>query len=510
MISPPGFKAIKGLGLHSQNPPIGLAYIAAMLKKNSRNYKVIDMAGLAIDRVTPYHLKKNVYLQGLSIDQAIAMIPEKTGVVGLSCMFSMQWPIIVELTQEIRKRLPRALIVAGGEHVTALPEFCLQHSELNAVVMGEGEFIFLRLINAFLSDSSLSDIPGLAFKDNLSGGIVLNHRDRRIDNLDSIPWPDWDSIPMETYIRADLQNGVNRGRSMPIVATRGCPFRCTFCSNRKMWGSKYRARNPEDVVAEMKSYVEKYQVTNFNFQDLTAFVNKKWVLKLSDEILKQGLCITWQLPSGTRIESFDEEVARSIYRSGCRNIAFAPESASPQILRDVKKELDAEQMKKAIRAAVTSKLNLSCFFVVGFPTETRHTLKTTLSYVRRLARLGVADIGVTQFVPYPGSELFEEFLREGKIVIDNEFLLSPFDFYVRSNRCYADEFTSHELYRWQLKLLANFYLFSILYHPLKALSCIAKAVFLRKEETRYAKFITDVLYRRVGMFIKSKRSHSFH
>lgn len=420
-------------------------------------------------------------------------------------MFSVQWPIITELTNLIRRKYPDIYMVAGGEQVTAIPEYSLQSSSLDAVVLGEGEKIFPALIEAIRSSKNLSNIRGIAFKDKAEKRIIINSREERISDLDSIPWPDWTSIPIENYINADLQNGVNRGRSMPIVATRGCPFQCTFCSNRKMWESLFRTRDPKDVVQEMKSYIEKYKIENFNFQDLTAFVNKKQVLALSKEILNHGLKITWQLPSGTRIESFDSEVARAAYESGCRNIAFAPESASPEILKSVKKDVDLQDIERAIKAALKSRMNLSCFFIVGFPSESKDTLNMNLKYVRKLARLGVTDIGVAQFVPYPGSELFDELLQGGKIVINDEYLLSTMNFYLKADRSYAKLLSPEKIYRWQLKLLINFYLYSFLFYPLKSISNILNALLFKKEETRYTKFITDVIYRRSRILLRERK-----
>ena len=500
LINPPGIKAIKSLGLNSPNPPIGLAYIAGVLNKSGYRYKVIDMAGEALNQVYPYEKRTDLFIQGLTIEEALSRIPMDTDIIGISCMFGVQWPIISELTKRIRMNFPAVFMVAGGEQVTALPEFSLLDSALNAVVMGEGEKIFPVLINAVRQGESLSEIRGIAFQDGTTNSIAVHPREDRIKDLDSIPWPDWSSIPIENYIDADLQNGVNRGRSMPIISSRGCPFKCTFCSNSRMWNSKFNARNPYDVVSEMKDYIDRYRIENFNFQDLTAFVEKKKVMILAQEIVRQKLNITWQLPSGTRIERFDDEVAKAVYESGCRNIAFAPESASPEILKSVKKQVNLDHMERAIKIAVANKINLACFIVVGFPSESAETLRLTLKYVRYLARLGVTDIGVSQFVPYPGSELFSELQESGIIELNNDYLLSTMNFYLKGNHSFARDLSPKEIYRWQLRLLVNFYFTSFLFFPIKTIKNILNALFFKKEETRYAKFITDVVYRRSRIF----------
>ncbi len=349
LINLPGIKAINSLGLHSPNPPIGLAYIAAMLKEKGYTYKVIDMAGEAPDQIVTLKGRRTYYIQGLSLEQALSKIPENADIVGFSCTFSPHWPLLRDLAEKIRRRFPGIILIAGGEHISALPEFSLQNSELDCVVIGEGELTFPELIRALRNKEDLKNINGIAFKDRASASVAVNAKEKRVDDLDSLPWPDWDNFPLENYIKLDLQNGVNRGRSMPIVSTRGCPFRCSFCSNVKMWGGIYKVRNPADVVSEMESYIRKWRIVNFNFQDLTAFVDKKWILKLSQEIISRGLNISWQLPSGIRIENFDEEVAAAVTRAGCRNMAFAPESASEVIRSAVKKDVHLRQMEKAIK-----------------------------------------------------------------------------------------------------------------------------------------------------------------
>ena len=504
LVNLPGIKAINSLGLHSPNPPVGLAYIAAVLRKNGYAYKVIDMAGEALNQIASFKKKKSCYIQGLSIEQCLSRIPENTDIIGVSCMFSPHWPILRDLTDKIRIQFPNIFMVAGGEHVTALPEFSLQNSKLDAIILGEGELIFPSLIKAFRNNEDFQHIKGLAFKDRTTGKMVVNMNEQRIADLDSIPWPDWDNFPIEKYIESDFQNGVNRGRSMPIVATRGCPHRCSFCSNMKMWAGIYKVRNPADVVSEMENYMKKWEIVNFNFQDLTAFLSKQWILKLSGEIVSRGLHISWQLPSGIRAENFDNEVALSVYKAGCKNMAFAPESASSEILASVKKDVDLEQIEKAIKVAVANDINLSCFLVIGFPLETIETLRMALKFVKKLAYLGVSDIGLAQFVPYPGSELFDQLLKSGQIKLDDEFFLSPMEFYLKTSRCYAKNLTSKQLYDWQIKILVNFYLLSFFCRPLKTFRNIIKALLFRKEETRYAKFITDIIYRRTNILIKSK------
>jgi anaerobic magnesium-protoporphyrin IX monomethyl ester cyclase len=209
--------------------------------------------------------------------------------------------------------------------------------------------------------------------------------------------------------------------------------------------------------------------------------------------LRRKLNITWQLPSGTRSEAIDYEVAMFMFRSGCRNLAYAPETGSDRIRKIVKKRVKLDAMLESIDASLRAGLSLSCFFVIGFPDDTDETLAETLELVKELTGRGLHDIGVAKFVPYPGSELFERFLNEGRIRLDDEYFLS-LDAYAEGKHTasFCDALTSAQLHRWQLRLLSNFYARSIVRYPRRAVSNAWAVLSTGHEETRYAKMIRDV------------------
>src|SRR6476620_3967712 len=124
---------------------------------------------------------------------------------------------------------------------------------------------------------------------------------------------------------------------MPMIATRGCPYQCTFCSNPEMWTTRWYAREPGKVLDEIQLYMDKYAATNFDFYDLTAIVKRSWIIQFTNEILTRKMKFTWQLPSGTRSEAIDDEVSRLLYASVCWNMSSAPESGSPEVLKRIKK-----------------------------------------------------------------------------------------------------------------------------------------------------------------------------
>ncbi len=492
LINPPGLKLLSGLQMHTPNPPLGLAYIAGAIKDAGLPYTVIDGTGEALDAISRYPGRADLMVQGLSFEEIARRIPERTRVIGLSCMFSALWPLTRDLAARIRARFPDAILVLGGEHATAVPELVLRTSPFDIVVLGEGEETLVRLVRAVSDGRHWQDLPGIAC---LAGGAFRNNglsaRNRKIDDL---AWPDWDSFPIEQYIARHQMNGSNLGRSMPLLSTRGCPYQCTFCSSPHMWTTRYIPRDPVQVVDEIEAYKTRYNVVNVDFQDLTAVVKRRWVVAFCRELIGRKLDVTWQMPSGTRCEIFDEEVADLLYRSGCRALAFAPESGSPEILAKIKKQVSLDHMLAAMRVAVRRGFRLSCFMVIGLPDDSPATLRQSLRLVRRMALLGVHDVAITKFVPYPGSELFKRLQREGRIALDDEFFLSPMDFYTRRSPSYSAHVSTNALYVMMLWMFVNFYVISFACRPFRTARILLKALVTGTEETRFAKWLNDVLF----------------
>lgn len=494
LISPPGFKSFSGLQTHDPNPSLGLAYIAGALKAAGLSYTVIDAAGSALDQIRTYTPRPDFMVQGLLPEEIAHRLPRETRIVGITCLFSSLWPIVREIARIVRQARPGVLLVLGGEHGTAVPEYSLRDSVFDVIVLGEGEVTAVELFRRHLGGQSYTDLPGIAYLDAESRFVAtgLSPRQREIDE---IALPDWDSFPIEEYIGKNQQNGLNMGRSMPILATRGCPYECTFCSNPTMWTKRYVMRSAGKVVDEIELYVRKYHVSNVDLQDLTAVVNRHWALEFSQELIKRGVNVTWQMPSGTRSEVFDAEVSDLLYRSGCRALSFAPETGSPELLELTKKRVDLERMLQAMRIAVRRGFSLSCFLVIGFPGETRETLNATLRLVRRMAVLGIHEISIGKFVPYPGSALFRRALADGQVQLDDNFFITPMDMFSKKAPSFCD-LPAAKLYRWMIWLYANFFFISFALRPFRSLRILLKAVLTGREETRYAKWLVDRLHTR--------------
>ncbi len=494
LINPPGFKSLSGLQTHAPNPPLGLAYVAGALKAAALPYRVIDAAGEALHQIRVYPERPDFMVQGLLPDEVIDRVPAGTRAIGITCLFSSLWPIVRDLAARARDRFPDATLVLGGEHGTAVPEYVLQTSAFDVVVLGEGEETAVALFGAICDGRSYRDVPGLAYTDG--SRVVNTGLSPRKKQVDEIAWPDWDTFPIEAYIAGDQMNGLNMGRSMPLLATRGCPYQCTFCSSPSMWTQRYIPRAPAAVADEIAFYRQTYRIENVDFQDLTAIVNRTWALEFARELVSRDLGVTWQMPSGTRSEVFDDEVTDWLYRSGCRALSFAPESGDPAMLARIKKQVDLDHMIAAIRSTVRQGFSLSCFFVIGFPDETRGSLRATLRLIRRLAVLGLDEVSVAKFVPYPGSAMFRRLVAEGRIALNDEFFIAPMDMFSAKSRSYCDAVSSRRLYWTMMWMYVNFFAIAFVCRPLRPLRIIAKALLTGHEESRYAKWLLDRLFTR--------------
>jgi radical SAM superfamily enzyme YgiQ (UPF0313 family) len=259
----------------------------------------------------------------------------------------------------------------------------------------------------------MAEVKGLCFRRN--GSFVKTPPRKRIRDVDNIPWPAWDRLPLESYLASSYGMGVSQGRNMPMLATRGCPYQCTFCSNPIMYDQRYYMREPEDIIREIIHYVATYQATFIEFYDLTAIIRKDWIVKFCRLYIANNLSVGWSLPSGTRSEALDAETLSLLYRTNCRYLVYAPESGSPETLKDIKKQVKLDRLTDSVKAAVDLGINTRCNLIIGFPKETRKQVFQTLRFQARLAWLGVDDAPIYMFSPYPGSALFEYLRSTGRI-----------------------------------------------------------------------------------------------
>ena len=405
--------------------PLGLAYVAGVLEKAGYKTKIIDATGEQ-KPVKIIRSKDNLYnFQGLTSKEILDKIDPNTFILGISLMFSQEWPAHKSLIKEIKKKYPKIIVVAGGEHSSAIPEYVLNDCpSIDYVIRGEGEFSMLEFTYNKFTGKNVNNIPGINFIDN-ENKFVDNGSSKRIKHIDTIPRPAWHLLKPQNYFTDFFTIGLAKGklRSMPILATRGCPYQCTFCSSPTMWTTRYIMRDPKEIVDEIKWLIKEYEANDFEFFDLTAIIKKNWILEFCNELKKREINnITWQLPIGTRIEALDEETLKALYDSGCAYICYAPESGSQKSLNIIKKRIKIDRLIESIKTAVKIGHTVKLNFIIGFPHETLiDCLKSVFFGIYCSLRFGVSDVIYSMFSPYPGSELYEKLKKEKKLNIDDNY-----------------------------------------------------------------------------------------
>jgi anaerobic magnesium-protoporphyrin IX monomethyl ester cyclase len=461
-------------------PPIGLAYLSGALIRHGFKVTTIDAIGEDHNNIT---IEDGYIFIGLSIEDSIKRIPVDSDVVGISCMFTQDWPFSIQLIKAIRNAFPKTTIIAGGEHITALAEQSLKDSpEIDFCVLGEGEETIVEFMKAYENGGNYESVNGIAYIKN--NKYVLNSPRQRISDIDSIARPSWDLFNIETYINSENSHGVFRGRTMPLIATRGCPYECTFCSNPIMYGKTYVYRDVDDVLDEIEDYQKLYKADNIDFYDLTMIIKKDWVIQFCKRIIERELTFTWQLPSGTRSEVIDNEVARWLYKTGCRNITYAPESGSVETLKLIKKKVKKDRLLKSIKCALKNNIKVKCNIIIGFPHEKSKNIYETLKFTWLLALIGVHDVPFYIFSPYPGSALFEQIkdkhYPEGLNKKYYKSLLSYMDLSINSAFC--EHLSPSKLNTFRILGMSSFYILSFIIRPIRVFNLI-KNILSQKSDT---------------------------
>ena len=453
----------------SLTPPIGLAYIAAALREAGHEVVIID--GIGEKPLQSVPIAYNLVLRGLTFAEICARIPKDAGLIGVSGMFSSEWIHIREMINQISAAHPSIPMVAGGEHFTAEPAVSMKQCPgLSVCVLGEGEETIVEVAAALEKRGDLKLVKGLALRD---GDGVLHTGERpRIRSVDAIAKPAWDLIPLKAYWENSLSYGVNRGMSMPMLASRGCPYQCTFCSNPVMWTTRWIARTPTLVLDEIEDYVKRFGISNVDFYDLTAIVKRDWILEFSKGLVARKLGITWQLPSGTRSEAIDAEVSKWLYASGCRNMNYAPESGSAASLERMKKKVSIPKLTASLRDAVKAGLNVKINIIIGMPDDTHLDTWKTLWFLVKMSWHGAHDVSVGAFSPYPGSELYARLVKEGKIKHDDEYFSKLAYVDITETVSYTDFISSRWLRIYNWLGFAVFYGSNYLFRPSRFLKTL--------------------------------------
>lgn len=398
-------------------PPLGLAYIAACLEKDY-TVKIVDAACEGWEKERKED--DNYITYGLTFEEIKELILDfKPDVIGVSCLYSMQYKNAHKVCAIAKEADNAIFTIMGGAHPTSLPAATLQDSNVDAVILGEGDFTTRELLEALRKRAPLQSIDGLAYRDN--GRIVINPKTRFIQDLDQIPLPARHLLNMKKYFKINLPHGVSTRFSpnTPVITSRGCPANCIFCSIHCIWGRQYRARSVENIIAELKYLKDEFAVKEIQFEDDNLTFDKKRAAELFDRMIEEKLGLAWTTPNGVAMWSLDKELLLKMKQSGCYRLCLAIESGDQEFLsKTIKKPLNLEKVKELLRWINEYKFETDAFFVVGFPGETKEQLKNTFEFA---ARLKVDNVTFYLATPYPGTELYNTSKEKGLLGKDFSF-----------------------------------------------------------------------------------------
>ena len=465
-------------------PPIGLAYLAGYLISKNLSVSIIDSIGEGLDKRNKLEKYAGFYSHGLSDIEIMQRIPKDTDLIGFQAMFSGEWPPNRDLLLKIKKNFPKAIIVLGGEHSSALPEFIFKDCPVvDYIIHGEGERSFFNLIDGLNNKVKSENINGVSFLNSEKKYTLGNSKDR-IKDLDEIPWPHWPEGMLERYWTAGKSHGVLTERDMPMIASRGCPYQCTFCSNPQMWTTRYILRDPYEVIKEIKFYKEKYNITSVQFYDLTAITKKSWILEFTKELLKQKFKIFWSLPAGTRSEVLDNETLDLVKRSGCHYLVYAPESGSQRTLDKVKKRITIQKITESMYIAKKVGLTLRANLILGFPGEKRVDVIKTIIYGWKISFNGIDEVAYFLFSAYPGSEIFNNLLKDRKVFLNDDYFLELTSLNGKFNtldpKTYNESMSSKELAIYRTVGMSIAYLLGYIRYPKRIFRTISNVFFKKK------------------------------
>ena len=386
-------------------PPLGLGYLSSSLAAKGISVQIHDNTLLGYDDYKMFGLIKEADPRVVGIYAATPMIKRALEIAGLA------------------KKVNRdVLTVLGGPHPSCTVEETLSCMDADVVVIGEGEESFPQITANFISGSKdFSDIKGCAFKKG-EDEIVLNSPRDMINDLDSLPFPALNMMPIELYFKKRSNFGVlqKHSRSLPIIASRGCPSSCTFC--QRFMGRKFRVRSAENIVDELTYLKNKFAVTEFNFLDDNFTLHKKRVIEVCDLIHKKGLKITFRFPNGVREDFLDEDILRALKSVGCYHLDFGIESGSQKVLNLMKKGKKIEKIAEKVYLSKKNGFKLSASFLFGTPGETLGDMEETIRFAASLP-LDSASFGI--MIPFPGTELRKEVMEKKYLVHSNYEYYNP-------------------------------------------------------------------------------------
>lgn len=371
-------------------PPLGIAYMAGVLQENNIDVEILDATAEDMDF-------KDVEKELLKRKPDLVALTALTPTIGRA----------LETAQVVKETLPDSIVVMGGYHPTFNFIETLEDENVDIVIRGEGEYIMLNLVQALENQSSLHDVKGIVFEDKNSKEIVVNPEAPLIQDLDELPFPALNLLPMKKYRLLDMDTHMTT-----MITTRGCPMQCSFCSSAAMHGKKIRERSVENIVDEIEYLKTNYDIDTIAFMDDTFTLKKRKVMAICDEILKRNIEIMWGCTS--RVDTLDEKLLKKMKEAGCITIFIGVESADQQQLDNMCKNTTIAKIENAFKIAHKLKIRTIASVALGMPGDTKEIMNKTVKFVHKLKpNYAIYSLAT----PYPGTRFYKEAFEKNLIKI---------------------------------------------------------------------------------------------
>jgi anaerobic magnesium-protoporphyrin IX monomethyl ester cyclase len=361
--------------ISGEMPPLGLAYIASFLEKQSVKTRIID-----------------VHAEEAGLDALLETAGVNPGFIGITAT-TMTFASALETAAACRKKFPSAKITLGGVHPTILPEDALKSEAVDFVIRGEGEKSFYDLV----SGVSPEKVKGLSYKKD--GKYVHNDEGPVVENMDELPPPAYHLLPVKKY-RPTI-GSYKRLPAISVMTTRGCPGKCTYCLGSYL-GGRVRMHSIKYIISVIKALQKDYGIKEINFYDDTFTTYKMKVREFCRAIIDEKIDLTWVCFA--RTDFIDMETLLLMKKAGCHQVMYGIESGNEQILKNINKMTKLESVKGVID--MTKKAGIECraAFMLGNPGETEETMKQTMAFAKYLD----PDIALYNIAtPYPGTEMYK-------------------------------------------------------------------------------------------------------
>jgi len=388
LVNPPDiaskYKDVLGLTA----PPLGLAYIGAVLEENDVKVTILDAPALDMDFQGYQRELANKHVDLLGVQTTTPTVKQALAVG--------------KITKELH---PECTVTMGGYHATFMPEQVLENDFVDVVVRNEGEYATLELVDAIENDKPLRNIDGINYRDG--DRIVETPKRRPIEDLDALPFPARHLLPMSEYMLFGRKQVL-----ATMICSRGCPMGCSFCASSAMHGRRVRFRSPENAADEMEQVVDDYKVRMVGFMDDTFTLFPKWVDSFCKGIISRGIDVVWGCTA--RVDRFNKELLSQMWKAGCRTLLFGVESGNQKILDNVQKGTKVGQAKRAFKTAKDIGMHTIASMTLGMPGESKTTIDETIGFAKRVN----PDYALFSLAtPYPGTKFYELASKMGLIRI---------------------------------------------------------------------------------------------